>query len=235
MALANCRRLYGEARYRPEEPEADIHCNVLYDAGGLYDVHRRLLPASAHFQGVPLLNCAPGNPFQHWATSHDLEAVHAEAPDDVYYWGGRMVSHYGHFILESLARLWMLPRLSAGRPKILVWGEDPGLCLSLPFIGDILRQVGLSAADIVSFDRPTRIRQVIVPAASFEGNHFVHEAYGRLCRSIADGLTQDRQERTATPVYIAKARLKSGTAHTVNEDEFAERLARAGISTFYPE
>ncbi len=161
--------------------------------------------------------------------------VQAEAPDDLYYWGGRMVSHYGHFILESLARLWMLPRLSTRRLKVLVWGEDPKLCLGLPFVGDILRQVGLSDADIVSFDRPTRIREIIVPATSLEGNHYVHEVYGRFCRSIAEGLTQDRPDRTATPVYIAKARLTSGTAHTVNEDRFAERLNRAGIDIFYPE
>ena len=235
MVLATCRRLWGQANYIDGDPPVEVYRNVLYDAGGLYDTRRRLLPECSHYRAVPVLHAAPGDPFQKRVTDQEPSAVRAEAADDVYLWGGYLFSHYGHFVVGPLARLWTVPQMTGRRPKILVWGESADHCFAQPFARDLLGQLGIARDDLVSFDRPTRIREVIVPGPSFEENHFVHNAFGRLCRGIAAGLSGVHGERSSTPVYISKARLTSGTAHTINEHQFAERLNRAGIDIFYPE
>ena len=142
---------------------------------------------------------------------------------------------YGHFLVGTLARLWMIPRLASPRPRIVCWGDDLDTVLSQDFVTDILAQIGLTRDDFISFSTPTRVREIIVAETSFEENHYVHDIYGRFMRRIADGLTGGVQSIDNTPVYITKSKLGTGTTRIVNENEFIDHLSQLGVDIFFPE
>jgi hypothetical protein len=87
--------------------------------------------------------------------------------DEELIYAGRLHSHYGHFIIESLSRLWPY----AGRrppARLLVHAlEDKAYLFSCSYVSSALGALGVSEADVLLVDRPLRTRRLIVPGASF--------------------------------------------------------------------
>ena len=243
MPLAPCRSLLGQAKYIEQDPRHAYVENVLftgsglsdYSGSGLFDYRRKMVAGSGEYRGVPVLHLAPADHHQPLTSGIDPARVSEEAPDDLYYWGGILKAHYGHFLVNTLSRLWMYAQLPKPRPKILYWWRDIRAVWRSPFVRAIFEHLDLGPADFVRFERPTRIRRILVPESSFEENHLVHDVYGRFLRSIGDRLAPPSGMNSAAPLYMSRSLLSSGTTCVVNETLFEDRLRRAGFEIFHPE
>ncbi|MEH3146506.1 MAG: glycosyltransferase family 61 protein [Methylobacterium frigidaeris] len=159
------------------------------------------------------------------------------APEAEYLYLGHLVPHYGHFIIDSLSRLWPLAARE-GRPlRLLIHTFDPLPAFgALDFLRSILGRLGLSPEDLVAFDRPTRLTRLIVPAPSFLAQVEAHIVFADLCRRIGAGFYDpaeaDADER---PLYLSKSRLATGIARIANEDDLVGELDRRGVEIAYPE
>lgn len=229
----------GEVRITQEPPRLRVVENAHYlpfvhdGAWGVFDAERRIVEESVDFLG-------PERQPQHQVTDWppDLSGPIEEAPEEHYLYLGQLNPHYGHFIVNTLARFWPMLDEGGDRPKLLCHGYFGGheLLAGRPFVTDILDRLGLRLADLTVFDRPVRIRRLTVAAPALREMASAHPVMAALGdavgRASLDGVPVDAEAR---PVYLSKARLADYVQRIENEDEMADSLSRAGVDVVYPE
>jgi capsular polysaccharide biosynthesis protein len=237
--LKRCSESWGSSRLIGADPEIGHHCGVVYlpfgqgGSWGIYDLQGSLVTDTVDFHG-------PRGDRHHEQTAGlDRARLAAldEAPESVYIYGGFINPHYGHFIVNSLARQWPRARGILPKIKILCHGPaNPDHWFGRPFIKAIFNALGLTRDDLVAFDRPTLIPRLIVPLASMREQHYVHAVFGDLCARIGRNLLgAEHTVRDARPAYLSKAGLKSGVGRVVNESRIVEVLDREGVEIIFPE
>ena len=228
--LRQCDAVIGNAELVERDPGAGWDDAVFIpNVWCLYDHGRRMIVDSAYFRG-PDPECIKGR----LSLGADWPTRVETAPEDDYYFLGPVHAHYGHFLLSTFSRLWALRRFGGRRMKLLTYAM-PDLAAH-PYIDVLLRSVGYSIEDCVTFTQPTLVRSVLVAAPSLEETNFVHQEYARLCQSAAAALLQGTASaRTDTPMYLAKYGLKRGVAQLDNEAMVAEALAKRGVDVVFPE
>nr|WP_246733397.1 glycosyltransferase family 61 protein [Methylobacterium sp. BTF04] len=150
---------------------------------------------------------------------------------------GPLVTHYGHFLVGTLARLWPLLTWDGPKPRLLCPGLGPAASRPpLPFLDVILGHFGLSMDDLVDPEHPTRIADLILPGPSLKEQAFAHAVHGDLARAIGQPFWETDEVDTVTrPVYLSKSRLKAGISRMRNEDALCDALARRGVDIAFPE
>lgn len=147
-------------------------------------------------------------------------------------YGGLLVPHFGHFLIESLSRLWALPEV--GPIEGVVFVKDNGLHGKDPasFIGDAFRLLGINS--LIYVDRePMSFERLIVPSQIFgfnqsQGHPKFHALVHRLRSVKAAG--------PASSIYVSRARLSgAGAGGVVCEEIIEENLRAYGYEIIYPE
>ena len=237
--LKRCAESWGGCRVIGADPEISHHSGVAYfpfkhgNNWGIYDLHGRLITDTVDLHG-PQGNRRDDQPE---TIDRSLLVELQEAPDAIYIYGGFINPHYGHFIVNSLARQW--PRARGPQPKIKVLCHgpaNPDHWFGRPFIRAIFNALGLVRDDFVTFDRPTMIPRLIVPVTAMREQHHVHAVFGDLCGRIGRNLLgAEHTICEARPAYLSKAGLKSGVGRIVNEVRIVEILDREGVEIVFPE
>ncbi len=154
-----------------------------------------------------------------------------------YIYGGYINLHYGHFIINSLPRLWNISRIKTPSTKILCHGIcQPKDWFAFPFIAAIMGALGLKPDDFVSPTDPVRLSALIVPGTSLHEQTAGHRVYGSFCREIGRRLLHGRSITAGSRfAYFSKSRLKSAVGLVENEIEIDDTLRSLGVDIFYPE
>ena len=157
--------------------------------------------------------------------------------DGDHLYGGRVDPHFGHFLLETLARFWPLADESLGRRKVLLHGaEPPRDVMARSWTAEIFAALGVTAEDLQWSATPARVAQVTVAEPAFQPQSHAYRVFGRLCRRLGEQLVGGRGLRPdPQPVYLSKTRLQSGIRRFANEPELVEELERQGVEIAYPE
>lgn len=220
-------RLVEDAHYLTRLPHLD-KVPVIFDAAG-----RMVVESLDHHSG----DRTPT-----WQTTEWPEhqgPVTDEAPEGTYLYLGAIHPHYGHFVINTLARFWPLLDFDEGalRPTLLCHGPGLGADWSgTPFIPEILGRLGLSVMDLASFGRPVRIRTLLVPQAALQQDDYAFPVLAELCREIGRGYYAPEEiDADPQPVYLSKTRLTQGVRRFANEAAVTEVLAREGVRIVHPE
>ncbi len=235
--LIRCADLWGASALREDDPDLEVFDDVLYlpyrheGRWGLFDGHGALIRAATDWRGPQnqTIDQIPEIP--------DDAGPAAQADDAELIYAGRFNPHFGHFLVETLPRLWWLARRDRRGRKLLMHGDgDPAGWFARGFAAGIWRALGLAPADLAVFARPTRLRRVIVPAPSLQQQSFVHEVFGLLCRNIGGAMLRDADlTPSPTPVYLSKSRLDLGVHVFANEEALEARLGASRIEIVHPE
>jgi capsular polysaccharide biosynthesis protein len=239
QVLKRCSESWGSCRLIGADPEIGHHCGVAYlpfgqgHSWGIYDLQGFLLADTVDLHGPQGDHHHEQAPRLDRSFLADVE----EAPEATYIYGGFINPHYGHFIVNSLARQWPLARSTKSKVKILCHGPaNPDHWFARPFIKAIFNALGLTREDFVTFDRRTLIPRLIVPLTSMREQHYIHTVFGELCARIGRNLLgAEHSVREARPAYLSKAGLKSGVGNVVNEIRIVEVLEREGVEIVFPE
>ncbi|WP_019831274.1 glycosyltransferase family 61 protein [Sphingomonas sp. PR090111-T3T-6A] len=235
--LTACDRLLGRTTFIEHDPPITVHRDVLcVPTGrakkdeGLFDQGGKLIADAGYFRAhpdrvslYPLLNPLPHERFDY-------------APDDVQYvFLGVLTGHYGHFITNSLARVWAVSRFDRATTKFVLLNHGPlSMPLAISWLREILGAFGLDETNLLNFARPTRFREIVVPAPAFEEGGFVHAVFGAACGRAGQMLTRGRRN-DGPPVFLTKQCLASGVSKVTNEAEMCEHLSAAGVQIVAPE
>lgn len=241
--LRRCTSMWGKASLIASDPEISYRSGVLYvpfsdsRTWGIYDRSGALVPEATDYHG-------PAGTIDKQLTTIDWQDFSnaEEAPEGLYQYGGFLNPHYGHFIINSLSRLWLHGQSDGGSTKILWHGPgSPEAWFKIPFIKAIFQSLGLYESQFVTFDKPTIISRLLIPHSSFQEQHYVHKSFGVMCGKVgknviqASVITQGNLNKNSRPVYLSKAALTSGVGRISNEPLIVEILRNAGIDIVFPE
>ena len=229
---------------RQAQPAIEVHDDVLYGPihdytwnddplWGIYGRDGTLVDAAAYYRG-------PGKAHIGQSLRLDLPPDPDDAGDETFLYGGLLIEHFGHFTLSSISRFWPFahPALKGDVQslRILCHGTfGPEKWWSFPYIREPLLALGITQDRLHRFDRPTRIRRLIVPRPAFEEHNFIHTEYRHLMRTIGSTLLPDPPPPRTGPAYLSRARYPWITQGWVDEADLASRLSALGIPVIHPE
>ncbi len=188
----------------------------------LYDLSGQRIDATMHLlNGRPLRRVTPKV-----EVPRDLE----EIVKPVVY-GGHLPKHFGHFLLESLSRLWAYGSLDLG---------------SLPFVHNrtvfhvherelLEAALGRHGAPLHALTRPTLLRSVLVPEQAIELGRDYHPAMRDVYDTIRTALIGPIGTPDDTPVYLSRTELPRRNRATLGEHALQARLSRRGLRIVHPE
>ena len=162
-----------------------------------------------------------------------------EIDEEVVYLGWRF-DHFGHFLMQSLARTWFLTEVSPSvrvlfDPPHRAWGQPTG------WVHRMLEAFGVPPERILILNAPTRLRRLIIPEPLFEPrgvahDHVVraHEAMARPYQAVAKRLAGDTTP-SEQPLYLSRRRLPPSQRTIVGEGDLEEVLRANGFRIAYTE
>ncbi len=181
----------------------------------------------------------PETGLYHWAQSVPVASLEGGDPqppvamlDETLVWGGFLPAHHGHFIIDSLSRLWRWPVPGAHRLACIGKPDEYN-----PVMWDMLAKAGVPRDAILMLDRPTRVRELIVPYPSSLCYAISSDAWAATVRRVGDAAVPGAVERSGQPLYLSRSRFATaGYARGVAGEAVLEQVLRqAGFAVAYPE
>lgn len=229
-AIRRCRETNGTVELIGPQPGIGHVADAVYvplcgpGPWGIYDAGGEIGGANAAAVGVGLDTAALGD---------ELPA----ADERLHLYLGPMTAHFGHFVTDVVARLWPLVAWQGERPRLLYHGPS-GLdqWREHSFIALMLARFGLDIDDLVCFDEPHRIPNLVVPGPSFSHGR-AHEEYATLCRHIGRPFWRDDEVDTEDrPIFLSKLKLSAGSMHKPSDEQaLVDELERRGVEIVFPE
>ncbi|MGK7957525.1 MAG: DUF563 domain-containing protein [Crocosphaera sp.] len=145
-------------------------------------------------------------------------------------------NHYGHFLIESISRLWYLYKNV----------DDPVICHGIStrespktsYMDIFFRLIGFDKKRFFHFDEPVLIKKVIVPYPSFSFDAEAFEVHKSVTHNAALQLLPEKEKsikKTSQPMYFSRRSLSTGFRSIRNEDKLEELLRSKGVAIYYPE
>ena len=153
-------------------------------------------------------------------------------------WGGILLNHFGHFLVESTPRLWALDALEGPVDGLIFTVkretiEEAGELKLQPFQRLFFDLLGIDVP-IRILAQPTRVAQLEVPGQGFglgaiaAGTEaFRHFFKTRFARNIAP--------QGAEKLYVSRSALGPSRGGVLGEDRIEAALAAAGYDIFHPQ
>lgn len=155
---------------------------------------------------------------------------------DAAVFAGYLYDHYGHFLLESLARLWApAPDPPVPLVWIAAWTES-----FEPWMTDVLDLIGAPADRVIvtAGSGPVDVDHLLVPDAGFEFNRFMHPwlADRLACHPAHSDATAPGTGRRCTGRHVWLSRSALVPISGLDEElELDARLEREGWDVVHPE
>ncbi len=188
----------------------------------LYDLSGRRIDATVH-----LLD---GRARRRTPPVVDLPRDLPVLADPVVY-GGHLPKHFGHFLLESLSRLWAYRAHDLGSRPFVHFRPFFHLH-ERELLEAALRPHG---AALHALTEPALLRSVLVPQQGIELGRDYHPAMCDVYDTIREELVGPFTEPDETPIYLSRTRLPQDRRATLGERELEERLSSRGFRIVHPQ
>ncbi|MCH9275497.1 glycosyltransferase 61 family protein [Bifidobacterium amazonense] len=160
-------------------------------------------------------------------SSYEVPAEDLVHRDETVIFGGCLINHFGHALLDGTARTWYLAE--AAEDLRIVFLHYPHKS-DVPF--DALKFVELMGIDmdrVEVIDRPTQFRRVIVPDEAIYPANAYRPEYVR----TFDAIRARIRPMDARKVYLSRSQF--GLRPVYNETYYEEFFARRGFVVIHPE
>lgn len=192
--------------------------------GGVFNRGRLRIEAAlqrgnGHYRGWR--GVAPDNP-------HRLSGRHL--------YGGTLFFHFGHFLTESLSRLWAVADSGARSilftPKSLRGRRHPDLA---GWQAEILDRLGIHLP-VRILHEAVEVEELLVPAQGFGLGRLSQgtPAFRAFTRKLRPALA-DHAVREGTKLYLSRSRLARKTGGILGEAHLEQALAAQGFTILHPQ
>jgi hypothetical protein len=142
-------------------------------------------------------------------------------------YGGVLLRHYGHFLLESMSRLWAIRAF----PKLPVaWQFFRKHRRPIRWQLEVMELLGIDDRPMILVPRPTRFSTLIVPDAGIRLDSFLHPD-----QVAALATFQFRNPRKGKRIWLSRRQLTHVTGRVLEEEVVEDRLAKHGWVVISPE
>lgn len=172
---------------------------------------------------------------------HRPITIAPKAPDEVsetlagrWLWGGVLWAHFGHFLVESTARLWALAELDAPVDGVLFMPKRPAVGeetrgFQREFVH--LMQPNLPIRVVAA---PTRVEELVVPGQGF-GLGEIIEGTSKYRQAIHSQFARDIKAEGPEKIYISRSKLGLRKGGLLGEELLEEFLAKEGYEIYHPQ
>lgn len=142
-------------------------------------------------------------------------------------YGGFLVDHYGHFLLEGLSRLWALSKIDA--PIIFQTPSGLSKVTALPkYMQEIFDILGVTSK-ILLIDRPVSVETLYIPDATNTLDGFISYEFIESVTIRSDEADLQKNDL----IYLSCSKLSSGVIS--DETNFEDILKDNGFKIIHPE
>lgn len=149
-------------------------------------------------------------------------------------WGGVLWVHFGHFLVESTARLWALNGLEAPVDGVLFIPKRPKA-------GDMTRGFQRAFVDQLAPDlpikvatEPVEVEELVVPGQGF-GLGRITAGTPAFRAAIHDRFGREIEPNGPDRLYVSRSALGLGKGGLLGEEKMEALLADHGYETFHPQ
>lgn len=190
------------------------------------------LPGRGHVFGAAGPDGAFIGAFAHrWYRPAAAEA--AEPPERLagpVAYGGMAMSHFGHFLLEALSRLWFL-RDRPDLPVVWHWIDLPVAHTAWPgWLEEVLRLVGLGGRRHIVLRRPALAAEILVARPGFVPHRLLHPA-----QAAALAVVAGEAGAPGGRVWLSRRHLPPRFGRIAGEEVVESLLAARGWTVVRPE
>lgn len=154
-----------------------------------------------------------------------------ESDDEVIY-GGAMIYHFGHFITETLSRMWYVLQHPEAKQKIIfVVIQVNAMQIPRPWVNKLFDLLGITDEQILVVSRPIRFRSVIVPEQSLYFRASYTEEFLMPYRAILERI----RPSAARKIFLSRSRDVLSMVHLSNQGYFEQFYHERGFIVVYPE
>jgi hypothetical protein len=159
-------------------------------------------------------------------------ATRSSIASPLIYLGFPYFPHYGHFLIESISRLWF-----AQEDR-----ELPLLCHDLharnpfkhSFVDAFFGAAPIDSKRLVSFREPVFLKEVLLPDPSLTGGAEGFTTHQNLPRAVSNSMVPDKTT-TARPLYLSRSQLGKGLRTVRHETLLESELRVRGAEIVHPE
>lgn len=153
-------------------------------------------------------------------------------------WGGTLFFHFGHFLAESLSRLWAAEGSGAASilftPKHLR-GKRPAELAG--YQSEILKRLGIAIPVRILYE-PVVVDELIIPGQGFGLGALSRGTpeFRAFARRMDPGPGPEAESRTGTgKLYVSRSALPPKTGSILGERDLERMLAREGFTIYHPQ
>lgn len=143
--------------------------------------------------------------------------------NETHIYAGFLFNHFGHFILESLARIWTARKV----PDIpIVWAAAGDLN---NWQREICEMLGI-AGRVRTLEVPMCFRKLLLPDVGYRIQDYIHPDHAKFLAAYSPSLNEKR----GPPLWLSRSALRAEQAID-GEDEFENELNKRGWDIVHPE
>ena len=182
-----------------------------------------------------------GNYCQELPTFNFHELAHKKISELKYplLFGGILFNNFGHFLLESLSRLWAYDFVREIDPYILFYTPYgyPDYLDKNNYINQVLTGFGIPLKRIVFINQLVKIDKVLIPIQKYGHGYLTNPdaIFLNFIRSFRFKHDTPKGFENADKIYVSRSKMPIDSGKPIAENLFEEYLLSNGYKVFYPE
>lgn len=202
-------------------------------SGGIVDTKsNKLIEEAIHFRGY--LSQDPPN--------IDDPEIYSEKSREIQHpvlFGGILYDNFGHFLLESLGRLWAYEFVRELDPYILFYEDmgQPSYLEKNNFVHQVFTGFGIPHNRILFLNYVTKIKHILIPVQKYGYEYCRHpdEVFLRFITNFKFPQLVPAGLENGSYVYVSRSKMPYGSGRPIGENLFDEFLRSNGYKIFHPE
>ena len=181
--------------------------------------------------------CAQGalwRRFRPITTQPDMPEAIPETLPGRWLWGGVLWVHFGHFLVESSARLWALATLDRPVDGILFIPKRPNVGEALQGYQQQFMDLFAPGVPFRAAGVPTRVQELVVPGQGF-GLGRITAGTDAFRAAVHDRFARDVAADGPERLYISRSALGLGKGGMLGEERLEDMLEAEGYHIFHPQ
>ena len=146
---------------------------------------------------------------------------------------GPLFGQYGHFLTETIARLWYVVETKYEGSLLFHGAEDQ---LNLGFVKSFFELLGISRDRLLTFNAPTRLENVVVPYPSMSNRAEIFRCHQWVTKLVTETQLKSRtRESSSQPLFFSRTRLKAGRSRYYGEEKLERYLKKKQVLIVDPQ
>ena len=205
--------------------KTDVY-NTSKGAGGVIDKNQKYIKCSAQM-AYNMKNRVYG---QYAICEEEIEFIN----ENVVY-ANFFYKHWGHFIIEIIARLWyLLDESRKKKLKVVFTTElnDNNIAIDGNY-KEFLNLFGILDENILLINKPTKFKKVVVPECSIYPGKYYTKEYKEILKKVSDNVST--ANNIPPKIYLSRSNFKKARKKEIGEKEIEKFFNKNGFYSISPE